>query len=316
MRGGGLTLLVLFAIGGCESQGGVFNDVLGDVVDTAASDASSRIVRDTTTSMCTSGNAMCRNATRTAVSGFTGAFMDQLTASDVRRIDQARRSSIRSGRPQEWSNPETGASGRVVSEPAERRPPRSTPVKVRRERVQSLPMMDAVGEPYSVDSAGSINVRGGPGTRYEVVDSLSGGERITAIGKVRGENWYLVGRGNVGIGYVSADLLKPWEAPADESLDEALANTDNDQGGAARNNDTGEAAADDDTGEAADDNDTGEAADDNDTGEAAEAADVAEVDVEMASECYTTTQTITLANGETEEAAVTSCRTPDGWAQV
>jgi uncharacterized protein YgiM (DUF1202 family) len=140
-------------------------------------------------------------------------------------------------------------------------------------------MMDAVGEPFTVSSSGGANVRGGPGTSYEVVDRLAGSEQVTAIGRVRDDDWYLVGRGSVGIGYVFAELLEPWVAPADESLDEALA-----QG-------TGAAAAPDEV-------------------------DVAEVDVEMAAECFTTTQTVTLANGDTEEATLTSCRTPDGWAQV
>ena len=41
-----------------------------------------------------------------------------------------------------------------------------------------------------------------------------------------------------------------------------------------------------------------------------------EVQVTMASECYTTTQRVTLKDGTSEEAKVTSCRTPNGWAQV
>ncbi len=36
----------------------------------------------------------------------------------------------------------------------------------------------------------------------------------------------------------------------------------------------------------------------------------------MASECYTTTQTVTLADGSSEKAKVTSCRTPNGWTTV
>jgi hypothetical protein len=36
----------------------------------------------------------------------------------------------------------------------------------------------------------------------------------------------------------------------------------------------------------------------------------------MTAECYTTSQSVSLADGTTEEATVTSCRTPDGWVQV
>jgi hypothetical protein len=41
-----------------------------------------------------------------------------------------------------------------------------------------------------------------------------------------------------------------------------------------------------------------------------------EIQVTMASDCYTTTQRVTLKDGTSEEAKVTSCRTPNGWAQV
>jgi hypothetical protein len=41
-----------------------------------------------------------------------------------------------------------------------------------------------------------------------------------------------------------------------------------------------------------------------------------EVEVAVAAECYTTTQSVTLADGTSENATVTSCRTPTGWVQV
>ena len=44
--------------------------------------------------------------------------------------------------------------------------------------------------------------------------------------------------------------------------------------------------------------------------------DIEDVTVSMASDCYTTQQTIVLADGATEQAEVTSCRTPNGWVQV
>ena len=44
--------------------------------------------------------------------------------------------------------------------------------------------------------------------------------------------------------------------------------------------------------------------------------EIKEVKVAMAAECYTTRQSVSLADGTTEEATVTSCRTPDGWVQV
>lgn len=267
-------------LGGCESLpegalGDIGKDVFGNVMGTAAGSASARMIQNTADSMCSSSNVMCRNLTVVAMSGFTEAFIKQLSQSDVRRINEARDKSIATGEEQSWENPETGAFGIVASQPAEPRPPEPMPVKVKKDRVASLPMMDAVGEPFSVSAGGGANVRGGPGTDYEVVDRLENGERVRGIGKVRDEDWYLVGRGNVGIGYVFGELLQPWQPPEGQPLEETMPAEP-------------EAPAD----------------------------DVAEVEVEMAAECFSTTQKVTLASGTTEEATVTSCRTPDGWVTV
>lgn len=265
-----------FAVYGCETlPEGALGDIGRDVFGEVAGSASVKMIRDTADSMCSSGDAMCRNVTMTAMSGFTEAFIKQLSQSDVRQINEARDRSIASGEEQTWENPETGASGTVATQPAEQRPPEPTPVKVKRGRLKSLPVMEAVGEPYVVDAAGGVNVRGGPSTDYEVVDRLEDAERIRAIGKVRGEDWYLVGRGSVGIGYVFGDLIAPFTPPEDEPLDEAL-----------------------------------------DVEDEAAGEDVAQANVDMASDCFTTTQTVKLASGATEEATVTSCRTPNGWATV
>jgi hypothetical protein len=263
----------------CESLpegalGDIGRSVFGEVAGTAAASASLEMIRSTTDRMCSADNAMCRNLTMTAMSGFTQAFMESLTESDVRQINDARQASIDTGEPQVWENPETGASGRVESRPAEPKAPEPTPVRVKRDRLQSLPMMDAVGEPYVVISRSGINVRGGPATDYAVVDRLQGEERIQAIGKVRDDDWFLVGRGSVGIGYVFADLIEPWTPPPQQPLDNIMPS------------------------------------------ETADETEVDEVAVEMGAECFTTTQTVSLADGTTENATVTSCRTPNGWAQV
>lgn len=272
-------VVVSLLLGGCETlpqEGlGDFGKVFGDVFDTAAGTASGRMIRNTADSMCSPGNVLCRNVTVVAMSGFTEAFIRQLTQSDVREINEARERSIATGEDQVWQNPQTGAFGQVTSEPAEPRPPAPTPIKVKRDRLESLPMMDAVGETMVVGAEGGANVRGGPSTDYEVVDRLDASERIRAIGKVRETDWFLVGRDSVGIGYVFGDLLEPWSPPAEEPEDEAPPAV-----------------------------------------ESAPEEDVAQVDVEMASECFTTKQTVTLANGESEAATVTSCRTPDGWVTV
>jgi hypothetical protein len=266
-------------LAGCETLpegalGDIGRSVLGDVATGAAATASMQMIRSTADRMCSDDNALCRNLTMTAMSGFTVAFLERLTESDVRRINDARQASIETGEPQVWENPETGASGRVESRPAEPRAPEPTAVKVKKDQLQSLPMMDAVGEPYVVVSRTGVNVRGGPATDYPVVDRLQSEERVQAIGKVRDAEWYLVGRGPVGIGYVFAELIERWTPPPQQSLDDALPSQAEDE------------------------------------------AQVDNVAVQMGAECFTTTQTVRLADGASEEATVTSCRTPNGWARV
>lgn len=68
--------------------------------------------------------------------------------------------------------------------------------------------MTAVGERFVVTGAKGVNVRGGPGTDYAVVDTLAANASVMAIGKVKASDWYLVGRGNVAIGYVAASLIQ------------------------------------------------------------------------------------------------------------
>lgn len=45
-------------------------------------------------------------------------------------------------------------------------------------------------------------------------------------------------------------------------------------------------------------------------------ANVEQAQVVMSAECFTTTQTVKLGDGTSQDATVTSCRTPNGWAQV
>ncbi|NJN52395.1 MAG: hypothetical protein HC809_12200 [Gammaproteobacteria bacterium] len=268
------SMVLLAALASCESTGtgGVMDSVLGQVMGTTVGTMASTAAVSTAQRVCGQGSwGMCESMTTTMVAGFSSEFVKRMSQDDVARAADARDESIRSGTPQTWSNPETGASGEVATQLAEPRPPTPTPVKVQKDRVSSeaLPMMDAVGEPYLVTSARGANVRGGPGTTFAVVESLAPQAAIDAIAKVRGEDWFMVGRGQVGIGYVSGTLIQP--APKQSAAPAAAPPPP---------------------------------------------AQVEEVQVNIASECYTTTQKVTLGDGTAEEATVTSCRTPNGWAQV
>jgi Bacterial SH3 domain len=280
MRAGWIVIAAAALLSGCDTTGGgVFGSVMGQVGNGAANNVLQRTVGAVATSvpvtnmtreLCGSDQwGLCHNATATILAGFSDEFIKRMTEEDVRQATDARDKSLRDGQPQVWSNPASGASGTVATKPAQTIPAKPTPVTVQSGRVDvtALPAMDAVGEPYQVVSAKGANVRDGPGVGYSIVETLKPKDAVTAIAKVRDQDWYMIGRGNVGIGYVFASLVGPRNFAAQVAPVDA-------------------------------------------------AVPVQQVEVDMASECYTTTQRVTLKDGTSEEAQVTSCRTPSGWAQV
>jgi uncharacterized protein YgiM (DUF1202 family) len=271
---------VVALLAACESTGsggGIFESVMGQVANEAARTGVGTVTTSaaatTAQQLCTNNTTwgMCQSMTTTMVAGFSTEFVKRMTQSDVKAAAVARDEAIRTGQPQQWSNPETGAKGFVETKPAEPQPPKPTPVKVKKASVapDAWPVMDAVGEDYVVTGARGANVRSGPGTQYAVVANLSAQEQIRAISRVRGQDWFMVGRGQVGIGYVAGSLIGPLppQTPAVAPVE-------------------------------------------------VPAAEVEEVQAQVAAECYTTKQKVTLGDGSSEEATVTSCRTPTGWAQV
>lgn len=278
----GFGLCVCAALVSCktmEGGGGLLGDVgrrvMQDEVTSRAAGTmgqmSSAAMLSTTNKVCgADGSTFCRGLTGSIAAGFTAEFIERMTAEDLEKASEARQKSIETGEPQEWENPESGASGTVETKPAPPKPPEPTPVKVEKEVEMTAPIMDAVGEQYMVTAPSGVNVRRGPGTEFPVVMKMGSGERFTAIARLQDANWYLVGKGNTGKGYASGDLIGSAPVVLEEKPEP----------------------------------------------EPVAAAETREVEVEMAAECYTTSQNVTLADGTSEQATVTSCRTPEGWVQV
>ena len=280
-----LTLCLCVLLSSCKTTGG--GGLLGDVGRRVLEDEATRrgaggavadvtgtayqaAMLSTANEVCgVDGSRLCRNLTGTIAASFTAEFIERMTREDLEQAAEARKRSIETGEPQEWKNEESGASGSVETKPAESRAPEPTPVRVEERVEMTAPIMDAVGEPYVVTASGGVNVRRGPGTEFPVVMKMGSGERFNAIAKVQDDNWFLVGKGTVGKGYASGDLIASAPVVLEKSEPPP---------------------------------------------EPAEATK--EVKVSMAAECYTTNQSVTLADGTNEQATVTSCRTPDGWVQV
>lgn len=139
-----------------------------------------------------------------------GAYLDErdrLAAADAMEV------SVRTGREESWSNSDSGVSG-TTTVVETTKPIETVPIPVLKDKVQQVPPMDLIGEPY--EATQGVNVRGGPGTDYIVAGSLAEGETVVVAGKVKGQNWYMISQDGAGSGFVYADYLTP--APAEVEL--------------------------------------------------------------------------------------------------
>jgi len=72
---------------------------------------------------------------------------------------------------------------------------------------QAAPELTTLDEAYV--ALKSANVRKGPGTVFKKVASLVKGEAITALGKVKDQDWYLIVKAGKKLGYVYGNLIAP-----------------------------------------------------------------------------------------------------------
>ncbi len=129
----------------------------------------------------------------------------RMQSTDTARAQAATKKALETGQAQVWSNPRTGASGRIDVVSSSYGPPVAGDSLRFERNIQQLPSYDAVGADYTARS--TANLRSGPSTSGTVVGKLSTGERVEILGAVPGSNWLLVGRNGYGTGYVSASLL-------------------------------------------------------------------------------------------------------------
>jgi len=121
--------------------------------------------------------------------------------------------ALSTGKTQSWTNPDTKTSGksRIVSTKTKKEPVK---VAVLKKKIKKVPPLEIIGETYSAKK--KSNLRGGPGTDYEIVGGLPKGENVNVVGKVKEKDWYLVSYDGVGTGFVYSPLLisAPTEIPS------------------------------------------------------------------------------------------------------
>jgi len=150
-----------------------------------------------------------------ALGAAAGSYVGcRMQSTDQARAQEALRLALDQGATQSWSNPQTGAAGRIDVISNSYGPPLLGSSLRFNSGVQTLASYDAMGgqEYYA---PGNVNLRSGPSTRTAVVGRLSSGERFDALGSVDGGSWILVGRNGYAAGYVAASVVRPsGQAPA------------------------------------------------------------------------------------------------------
>ncbi len=121
----------------------------------------------------------------------------------------------------QWTSEHSGATA-TITPGATTTQTKAVQVK-RTNQVQAVPNMTLLNQTYYAQK--SSNVRSSPSTSGSRVGSLMPGSSFTAVGRTD-NNWIMVGRKGVTVGYVYAPLVSP-NAPAQKAqANQALAATD------------------------------------------------------------------------------------------
>lgn len=143
-----------------------------------------------------------------AIGAAAGSWVGcRMQSTDQARAQQAARTALDRGVSQSWSNPQTGASGRVDVVSSSYGPPVAGSSLRFAPGLQTLASYEMTSGPYY--AAKKANLRAGPSTGAPVVGKLAKGESFDALGKVSGAPWVLVGRYGQAVGYVSESLVRP-----------------------------------------------------------------------------------------------------------
>ncbi|CAN5220545.1 SH3 domain-containing protein [soil metagenome] len=163
-----------------------------------------------------------------ALGAAAGSYIGcRMQSSDQQKAEAAAQRALANGESTEWSNAETGTSGRyslVSSSPYDDgrgsvqpgygygdnygRPMTLRGVRFA-SRVQPQRTYLGAASQYQTDER--VSMRASPNRRGEIVGRVNAGETFDVLARVTGERggWLLVGRGDTAIGYVPEDLATP-----------------------------------------------------------------------------------------------------------
>ena len=196
--------------GNKQAGGAVAGAVLGGLLGNSTGGKRSRGV-----------NTVLGAAAGAALGSYIGCRMQ---TSDQQKAEAAAQRALQYGENTTWSNPETGASGRinvVSSQPYNARPYEGggynqgyqQPVNLRGVRFAAgvQPQGSYYGAAGEYEANNRVNLRASPSTSAAIVGRLQAGESFDALARVRGASgdWILVGNDRTAIGYVAESVVTP-----------------------------------------------------------------------------------------------------------
>ncbi|WPC04929.1 SH3 domain-containing protein [Pseudomonas benzenivorans] len=203
-RTSALSLSAAIALGGCanmaqnewlnqENVGTLAGAAVGILVGSQIGNGSGRTA------------AMIAGALAGGMLGKTiGATLDQRDREALAAQTQQALDFSQDGQSTTWTSSHSGATAQITPVSTETQS-REVTVK-RRAQVQAVPKMTLLNKPYQAIK--SANVRSAPSTDAGKVGGLAPGSTFTAIGRTDND-WIMVGRKGVSVGYVYAPLVQP-----------------------------------------------------------------------------------------------------------
>lgn len=146
-----------------------------------------------------------------AVGAAAGSWIGcKMQSTDQARAQAAMRAALDNGQAQTWTNPQTGASGRVDVVSSSYGPPISGSTLSFTPGLQVLATYEALPGQYAANA--TANLRSAPTTEGALVGKLQQNEVFDSLGKVPNQPWILAGRYGQAIGYVYEPLVRPLQS--------------------------------------------------------------------------------------------------------
>jgi surface antigen len=180
------------ASGGKQAGGAVVGGLLGGLLGNSVSGKNRGL------------GAVLGAAGGAALGSYVGCRMQR---GDAERAEAAARQALDGPGQQSWNNPETGASGSVISTPI------SGGAGPALNGLRLAPGVELASgyesAPTTYQAPSTLNLRARPSKSAKVVGKLQSGEVVNVIGRASGSAWVLVARNGIGAGYASEASLRP-----------------------------------------------------------------------------------------------------------